>query len=435
MSLVSGLNSRGVLPLRVMMLTESYLPLAGGIERHVLSLSRELVARGHDVSVVTLWHPNLPSFERDDQIRIYRVHGAMEDAIVRWGHTGRVYAPPCPDPRTLWGLHRIVQREQPDIIHAHNWLVHSYLPLKRAWRAPLVMSLHTYGLVCSKHSLLHFDEICSGPAFTKCLRCMTASYGRAKGPPIVVARFATMKAERKAVDMFLPVSCAVADGNQLEDSNLPYEIISNFVPNDVASLPNDVDNDGEWRMGELPTDPYLMFVGALQRHKGEDVLIEAYEGMEDPPPLVLITIAGPRTPAHFPRGVTVLKNVPHSAVMAAWKRSLVGVVPSTWPEPCATVVLEAMAAGRPVIASRIGGNPEMIDDGRTGFLVPPGEPLALRRAIEQVIADSDLRRQMGQEAQRKIVDFQASTVVPRVERVYERLLRQQQRRKNRHNRA
>lgn len=417
------------------MLTESYLPLAGGIERHVLGLSRELVARGHDVSIVTLWQPDLPSFELDDRIRIYRVHSAMEDAIVRSGHTGRVYAPPCPDPRTFWGLRRVVRRERPDIIHAHNWLIHSYLPLKRAWRIPLVMTLHTYGLVCSKHSLLHFDEICSGPAFAKCLTCMIASYGPVKGPPIVLARFTTMKAERKGVDMFLPVSRAVADGNGLAQSNLPYEVISNFVPDDIAVLPTDVDNERGQHMEKLPRDAYLMFVGALQRHKGEDVLIEAYEGIEDPPPLVLITITGPRTPADFPRGVIVLKNLPHSAVMAAWKRSLVGVVPSTWPEPCATVVLEAMAAGRPVIASRIGGNPEMIDHGRTGFLVPPGDPLALRRAIEQVISDSGLRRQMSQEARRKVVDFQASTVVPRVERVYEQLLRQQRRRKHRHNRT
>ncbi len=78
--------------------------------------------------------------------------------------------------------------------------------------------------------------------------------------------------------------------------------------------------------------------------------------------------------------------------------------------------------GRPVVASRIGGLTDLVADGETGFLVPPGDSLALQQAIQRLLDDSVLRDCMGAKAKQRAVEFQAATVVPRIEQVYQTVL-------------
>jgi glycosyltransferase involved in cell wall biosynthesis len=96
----------------------------------------------------------------------------------------------------------------------------------------------------------------------------------------------------------------------------------------------------------------------------------------------------------------------------------VAVVPSIWPEPFGLVALEAMAAGRPVIASAAGALPEILGDGKAGVLVPPGDPGALRAALERLLGDPALRQRLADQAARRAREFGADAVVPRVEAAY-----------------
>ena len=68
------------------------------------------------------------------------------------------------------------------------------------------------------------------------------------------------------------------------------------------------------------------------------------------------------------------------------------------------MLLEAMAHGRPVVASAVGGIPELVEDGVTGYLVEPGDVAGLRAAIEKVLADPALRRRMGQAARERVAE-------------------------------
>jgi glycosyltransferase involved in cell wall biosynthesis len=400
------------------MISEFYYPFIGGAEQHVRSLSRELVARGHDVAVVTLWHTGLAEFEIDHGVRIYRVRGTLQRPAAIFNDQARRYVPPFPDPEALLAIREVIARERPAIVHAHNWLVHSFLPIKAWSRARLVMTLHDYSLACVKKTLMRDEGICDGPGLAKCLACASGYYGAAKAVPTVLANYGMSRAERAAVDMFLPVSHAVAAGSGLVDSRLRYRVIPNFVRDDIAQVPAAHDP----LLAQLPDRDYMLFVGALGRHKGLHVLLEAYAGLRDAPPLVLIGAPLPDTPAAVPWGVVLLKSWPNTAVMQAWRRCLFGLVPSVWPEPCGIVVLEAMAASRPVIASRIGGLTDLVADGETGLVVAPGDALALRGAMARLLNEGGLRATMGQAARRRLVEFQASTIVPRIERVYESLI-------------
>ena len=77
-----------------------------------------------------------------------------------------------------------------------------------------------------------------------------------------------------------------------------------------------------------------------------------------------------------------------------------------------------MVMGSPVVASRIGGMVDMVDDGETGFLFPPGDADALAAALRRLLIEPGLRQQMGEASKQKVVAFQAKTVVPRIEAVY-----------------
>jgi glycosyltransferase involved in cell wall biosynthesis len=162
----------------------------------------------------------------------------------------------------------------------------------------------------------------------------------------------------------------------------------------------------------------VLFVGDLRRAKGIDVLFDAYRCLPEPPPLVLIGDVGPETPADIPAGACILSRWPNQAVRAAWERCLFGVLPSVWAEPFGLVLLECMAAGRPVIATRVGGIPEVVADRETGILVPPGDAAELARAMERLIADHALRESMGETAMKRSRSFTADVVVPRIESIY-----------------
>jgi glycosyltransferase involved in cell wall biosynthesis len=407
--------------MRILMLSQFYPPVIGGEEQHVRTLSIELAARGHDIAVVTLWQQGLAKFELDRGVRIYRICGTIQRLPWLFTDKGRPFAPPFPDPGIMLALRQIIEREHPEIVHAHNWLAYSFLPLKSWSKARFIVTLHNFNLVCAKLTLMYHDIPCSGPNMVKCLKCAGRHYGVAKGVPTVLGNWTMAKVEKKAADMFLVVSHAVAVDNGLINDELPFQVIPNFMPDVVDMLQGDADSYLE----QLPSEDFLLFVGALGHSKGVDVLLRAYKDLSGAPPLVLIGYQTPEWSAlaeHIPDNVFVFKNWPRHAVMAAWKRSMIALVPSVWAEPFGIVAIEAMSVGRPIIASRIGGLIDIVVDGETGLLVEPGSVSALRFAMEQLLANPDLRIRMGKAALRKVVDFQAETVIPRIEQIYERVL-------------
>jgi glycosyltransferase involved in cell wall biosynthesis len=404
--------------MRILMLAQFYPPTIGGEERHVADLSIELAARGHNVSVVTLWHKGLAAFEIDRKVRIHRIRGTMQRIGSLFSYEDRQFAPPFTDPEALWALRRIILQERPDIIHAHNWIVHSFTPLKAWSKAKLVMTLHDYSLVCVQKRLMYHGVRCTGPGLMKCLNCAIDFYGIGKGVPSTIANLFWGEVERRTVDMFLPVSRSVAEGTQLLKHNVPYRVIPNFIPDCVDSP----DNDTKSFLEQLPQKDFSLFVGDVTPDKGVNTLIQAHKEMNSQIPLVLIGRPLAGLAEHLPPNVLLMGRWPHDAIMGAWSRCSIAMIPSICPDACPTVAMEAMTMGRPVIASHIGGLSDIVVDGETGLLVPPDDPQALRGAIECLMDDPMQRERMGNMAKQRVVEFQANSVVPRIEQVYHELL-------------
>jgi glycosyltransferase involved in cell wall biosynthesis len=404
--------------MRILMLSQFYAPILGGEEQAVRSISTELAARGHDVAVVTQRLAGSPDEEVDRGVRMYRIPGTLQRLDSLFSEQGRRHAPPFPDPELTAALYRVIRRERPQIVHAHNWLGFQHLPLKAVTDAKLVVSLHDMSLVCAKKSFMDGDAPCTGPGIRKCFGCATRHYGRVVGPVTTVGSWVMNRAERRMVDMFLPVSHATAVANELVGASIPYEILPNFVPDNLGES----DEDIEPYLAQLPQEPYLLYVGGLRRIKGIEILLDAYAQLHNPPPLVLVGYQAVDTPTSFPPGVTVVKNWPHAAAVAAWRGSLMGLAPSICMETFGLVVLEAMVAGRPVIASRIGGLADLVVDGTTGLLVPPGDPVALRDAIRHLLENRALAAWMGAQGRHQAEAYRASDVIPRLEQIYRRLI-------------
>jgi glycosyltransferase involved in cell wall biosynthesis len=402
--------------MRILMLSQFYPPTVGGEERHVADLSTELVARGHQVAVATLWQKGFPRFESVNSVRIHRIRGTLQRMEALFSYKDRRFAPPFTDPEVLWGLHHIISEERPDIIHAHNWIVHSFTPMKAWSKASLVVTLHDYSLVCVQKRLMQFGVNCSGPGFRKCLSCAANFYGVGKGVPSALANFTWGEIERRTVNMFLPVSRSVAEQTRLD--GVPYRIVPNFIP-DTIETP---DENTEALLAQLPQNDFLLYVGDVMPDKGVDVLFQAHAKLNNSMPLVLIGRPVTGFLEHLPPNVLHLGRWPHSAIMQAWSRCALALIPSICPDACPTVAMEAMTMARPIIASRIGGLTDIVVEGQTGLLVSPGDPLELQEAIQSLLDHPERGASMAMMAKQRVVEFQAKSVVPRIEHVYREVL-------------
>ncbi|HEY0518895.1 MAG TPA: glycosyltransferase family 4 protein [Ilumatobacteraceae bacterium] len=422
----------GIEPLRILLVTDFYWPYLGGVEQHVRSLAHSLVARGHDVTVATLTGKDLDDDSDDDGVRVRRLRSMSQRMPWLFSSAERPWAPPIADPAITWQLRKIILENPPDIVHGHDWLARSFLPLRRwstrKFGTRFVSSLHYYTLSCAKKNLMRTQTVdgrtvetsCTGPGVEKCLACAGRHYGRPTGIVTATANAIGALAERRGAAAIVAVSAAVARGNGLVPDAGSTVVIPNFLP-DGAAHPTSATSDVGALTALLPDEEFMIFVGDLRPMKGLDVLLDAYSTLEPSMPLVLIGKSWPDTPTALPRRVVVHDRWPNAAVIEAFRRSSIAVVPSVWAEPFGIVVIEAMAGGSPVVASAVGGIPEIVEDGVSGLLVAPGDATALGHALAELIGDPQRRAAMGEAARRRAEDFTAARVVDRIEQEYRQL--------------
>jgi glycosyltransferase involved in cell wall biosynthesis len=217
---------------------------------------------------------------------------------------------------------------------------------------------------------------------------------------------------RRHVDVFLPVSKAVKELCRLGPGDA-HCVVPNFVRDTPPERPWD-----DPRLAELPPEPFVLFVGDVTTDKGAWHLAEAHRELARPPPLVFIGRSYLSELADRP-GVTVVGPWPHELVLEALRRCLLVTVPSVLPEAFGLVALETAAAGKPIVASDIGGLTDIVIDEVTGLLVPPGDWDSLRSALQRLIADRQLRTRLGEAAARRAMTFSSEEVVPQFEAAYE----------------
>jgi glycosyltransferase involved in cell wall biosynthesis len=240
--------------------------------------------------------------------------------------------------------------------------------------------------------------------------------GRVLGRPGgVELRFRWLKAPLQIV--LGRLTAFVADLVLTPSAATAGEVRRDYGAVDVAVLPNVTGGLGVEaapRTGEAAAPGYLLFVGRLRIRKGVEVLLEALRELRArrcPPAGARLLIAGDgehraaleRKAAELALGpaVTFLGRCDAPRVRGLLGGAAALVVPSTY-EGMPLVVLEAMEAGVPVVASRVSGIPEVVEDGVTGWLVPPEDPAALAAALARVLEDRDAAKRRGEAGRRRV---------------------------------
>lgn len=402
-------------PLRILQVTDLYEPFIGGMESHVKALSRGLASRGHEVTIATSHLPGTAIDEVADGLRIRRISGWTNRALRGlYERPEAPYHPPLPDPGVMRVIGEIIDDERPDIVHAQGWISYSCMAIARRHEFQLVVTMHDYSFACARKTFMRNGVAeCAGPRLDICLRCAPGQYGKLKGTALTVG-LRTARSLHGRVDSWVAASRTVADASRCA---LPGTSEVTVIPSASPDVPA-----GGQRPEWLPSGHFLLFVGALGQHKGLNWLLDAYSGGGLGWPLVIIGASRQGAPQSWPENVTVITNVPHQTVMAAWRHAGIGLVPSLCREGFGLVAVEAMRSGVPVVASRIGALPEIVADGVTGLLVTPGSTPELLRAIRRIQEDPQLRHKMGTAGQERSELFSAETVTKMYEQHYRRIL-------------
>lgn len=384
--------------MRILIATDYYPPFIGGGHRALRALAHDLSRAGHEVTVATIAHPDVPADELDEGVAVHRLpHLQLLTRRLRSARP-QEHHPPFPDPLTVVALRRLIRRERPDVAYAYGWIAYSLAIARAGTHVPLVLGAHDYGYACATRTLVRDGAHCAGPRPAACLACAGALYGRPKGWLAAAAVTSLRPLLRRSAAGVHAISRYVAEVTRrdLYRGQPPETLVERVIPS--FSEETDAEGDAEAIarvVSQLPAEPFVLFVGALRRVKGIETLLDAYASLGGAPPLVLLGTVESDTPARFPPGVVVIEDAPHGAVMQAWGRCLFGVAPSLWPEPLGLVVHEGMSRARAVIGTQPGGHADLIADGDSGLLVPPGDPVALARAMRRLLDEPAERSRFG----------------------------------------
>lgn len=311
----------------------------GGVERGVLDLAKGLIARGHRVSVVS-------------------AGGSLVERLTALGAVHYQLPVHRKSLATMWAcvpaLTQLIRERGIDVVHARSrmpaWI--GFIAARRAQR-PFVTTAHGFYAPHPGSRVMVWGRLVIAPSDS------LGTY--------LVERFQLSRRRLRVIPR----------GVDLEE----------FTFQPPAA------HEGPWRLG---------LFGRLSRIKGHEVALRAVAQVRRLGHPVTVCIAGADATSPSRRALEPLIRSLRLEDAVAWAgvaedmQALIAsvdlaLVPSVYPESFGRIVVEAQAVGRPVVASRLGALAELIDDGRTGLLVPPADPEALAQALTRFITDDALR--------------------------------------------
>ena len=422
--------------MRILFATEYYQPFTpGGTPWSLALLARELGRRGEQVAVVT---PNYgaPAREEVDGVPVFRF------PFWRKLPPGPSLAPPRDHVNPLFHLlfaRALVSAARSfgaDVLHAQekHALVGAFLA-GRWLGKPVFLSLRDFGLICPITTCLlshtriprdcgsvklqrecapeYLDRYIDGGRWRrlKVRGAVAALYLDARVKGLLVKRVAgVVGVSRGLVDIYRDAGRIRSDRTHVS-YNLPPP------PGGGGS----VDPARARAQLGLPEGPIVLYVGKLSPGKGFPVFEAAARMVTEKVPGVCFVAAGDGSSQREGSGGTVrrLGPRPHAEVEILYGLADIVVQPAVWPEPFSRVPLEAAALGKPVIATRVGGTPEAVEDKVTGLLVERSDPAALAHAIEELLGDSGLREALGRRAAERMAErFSPDRLVGEILAVY-----------------
>jgi glycosyltransferase involved in cell wall biosynthesis len=395
-----------------------YYYLRSGTERYMFNLTRLLERYGHQVIPFAMHHPrNQPTPYDKHFLEPLDFHHQSPLGKLRAARRVIYYRPAA---RRIAAL---LDEAQPDVVHLHNIYHHispSILPEITRRGIPIVHTLHDYKLICPNYLLRAQGQICElcrdGNYYhTVQRRCLHGSLAWSIVAAVEMTLHKRWQIYERHVNRFIAPSRflqsqAVAFGiPERQLIHIPYFLFAD-----------------EWKPMPPGQSEYALFLGRLSQDKGLLTLLSAVQRADVP---LLIVGEGPMQSA---MEATIARDglahvrlegyLTGSALTQTMARANFTVVPSEWYENSPNVILESFANGRPVVASAIGGIPELIDDGVDGLLVPPGDSHALANALRWLWERPQVAQEMGRAGRAKIEAlYDAQPHYQRIHTLYQEL--------------
>jgi phosphatidylinositol alpha-mannosyltransferase len=348
----------------------------GGVQVHVRQLASHLRGLGHEVLVIS---PGSRALAADGVLIIGRP--------VPIPFNGSV-APIAPNPAVIGALKRSMTVFRPDVVHVHE---------------PFTPS--------------------------------TAMYATLRADAPVIATFHANAEQSRLVSIAAPALRVVWKriAAKVAVSNAAASFVRRYFQGDVRVVPNGVDIGlfAHVEPAELPPGRWILFVSRLEPRKGLGVALRAFklvaERVTDARLAVVgegreRSIADTLEPGIRDR-VLFLGQVPYHDLPPYHAAADVFLAPALGGESFGYILVEAMSAGLPVVASAIPGYDEVVRDGVDGLLVPPSDPPAFAAALERVLTDPELAARLAESGQERAREFSWDRVAARLQEVYAGVLR------------
>jgi glycosyltransferase involved in cell wall biosynthesis len=374
------------------LMVNDYKAKIGGAEVYMYTLKKHLQAAGHEVRVFTT------DISKADYIK-------RTTRVSAFTYLTRIF-----NVKSFFQARSLLQKFKPDSIHIHSYYELSPAFLFWTKDIPVVMTIHDQRIKSAvidppcTYAESH-NGICPG-----CMECVGAKGTLFEKIKNFVYPFFTKK-----VKLYIAPSKFIQNQlKQFKDLKPVVQLYNGFeLPSPKA----------------LPLKHTVLFAGRLSENKGAQYLVQAMPAVLKQFPNAHLAIAGSGNyeselkklveQLKLSEVVTMHGAVAHDGVLKLIYKADVVVVPSAYPDNLPTICLEAISAGRPVIASNIGGLPEIIQDGKNGYLVKPNSASAIADKICELFSKKNSLQDMSVEAIKRSKPFQIKSHLKAIISMYQ----------------
>lgn len=414
--------------MKVLLVSEYFPPkIFGGGEISSWLLAKNLSKHGVDVSVLTSHFHGLKKVEEKEGVKIYRnlLTGKNPQSIIE--NFKRAFVFPFTTERELIKLHRA---ENFDLIHCMN--INSIIGAAKAKekvRRPIIAHINSPQLFCPLGTLMKEDKTCNeNCSLLNFFRCFLNSGKISKVEKkfylsynpffalYVYHRFKKRKSALKKMDFFIAISNFMK--NLLLREGIPEE--------KIAVVPNILELEKLSKLKVEQHDPVrILYIGNYEKFKGPQILLEALKGIErDYKANFYGSGSLEKWMKNFVREnnlqekIKIYGEVSYEKIPQIYKENDIVVFPSIIGEAFGRVALEAMASGKVVIASKIGGVVDIIEDGKNGLLVKPGDKEELINIIKTLIQNRKFRDDLCKEARKNAKNYSGEKISKKLIEIY-----------------
>ncbi len=400
------------MPMKIVFTASHFYPSLGGIENHCLQIGTRLVKRGHEVLATST---TLSGLRATRNFRKFSINGIKVRRFIPFPFLIPFFAPGRWSTSFAPGMSFFLMKKivESDLIHAHGY---GFFPTDlSAWvckirKKPLVITLHGFhpDYLAFMKNISPIEEMRLMPYFKaiaqRSLKIADAIIVLTPHEKNILQSYYHIPAEKIAI---------IPNGINLQD----------FLNAPITK---------ELRKRYHLMENVILFVGAIRKEKGLLNLFHAIPSIIKEFPQTSFVLIGKDwgfkkylqqegKRLGIENHINFLGSVKTSLLREALGCCDVFVNPSAY-ESFSIVLLEAMASGKPVVATNVGGIPHLVRNGKTGIIVNYGDPEGIADAIKKLLSNSELRRQMSENGVQLAKKYDWEKIVSQIERLYEKIL-------------